>query len=517
MRRRVWKIVVLVGLLCALGAGYLAWRTAGGPRALPSGTPRVEDAQRVAKARAAAPLTLQTPRPTAASLRAAVKGTNVVVVVLDAARADHFGAYGYPRETTPTFDALARQALVFDQHFCQYPQTSPSTACLFTGQYPDTHGVAVPRSKDPKDLLQPLDWSTYTLDWVMGDAGFRTLAFTASPAALPVLGLGYAFQTQYSPLGAVRNEQDDKLWRDPNHLLGLIRSNLTSGMQQFYAYVHFLQPHNPYEMPTEFAAPFRGQPAPNYWEGEPAFSKVYGRWHDEDPPATGSDWVNLYDANLRWGDWALGQLIAYLKQQKLWDNTLLIVTADHGEALGEHGYQWHATCPYEEALRVPLLVKFPGAHPPVGRVNALTQIIDVLPTVLDLYDLPPQPSVQGKSLVPLMTGEATKINDYVFTRTNGQYPCYVARDQHSALLLYQGGKMRALYDLDEDPREVRNIITEQPQRAGTLLRAFLTFAETQRYQPLDFVDPQAKPSQGGAKQTLSQEAQRQLKSLGYLK
>ena len=451
-------------------------------------------------------------------LRRLVKDANIVICVMDAARADHFGAYGYPRETTPNFDRLASQAVVFDQHFCQYPQTSPSTANLFTGQYPDTDGVAVPRTRDKHERLHPVDPEAFTIDWALGTSGFRTLLFTSNPAAAPVLRLGARFDVLFSPLGEVHSKQEDMQWRSPEHLLELIRANLHRE-PRFFSYVHFLPPHNPYEAPEKLKDMFKRKPAPDYWQTEPAFTRVYDRFHDEDPPAYGSDWVNLYDAELRWSDWAVGELISYLKGLGVYDNTLLIVTADHGDALGEHRYQWHATCPYDEAIHIPLLIKFPGSGGPVGRVGALTQTIDVLPTILDLLAIPaPAGTVQGRSLTALMTGEASKINDYVFCRTSGNWPCYVVRDHRWALLLYQGGTMRALYDLAADPRQTHNVIAEQPQQAAKLAQVFVQFAKTQKYLPLDFVEPGFKTvtSPGAPGAELPEETRRKLRSLGYL-
>jgi arylsulfatase A-like enzyme len=454
----------------------------------------------------------------AEQLRASVAAANVVICIMDAARADHFGAYGYPRETTPNFDRLAKEAVVFDQHFTQYTQTSPSTATLFSGQYPDTHGVAVPRTGNSKEALRPLEPGAFTIDKAMAREGFHTLLFTSTPASAPVLRLGADFQVLYTPAGMVYTKEEDALWRSPEHLLDLIRSTLSRD-PRFFTYVHFLPPHNPYEAPEKLRALFRGKPAPRYWETAPAFTHVYDRFHDQDPPATGADWVNLYDAELRWSDWAVGQLVDYLKAIGAYDNTLLIVTADHGEALGEHRYQWHATCPYNETLHIPLLIKFPGSDHPVGRIGALTEIVDIFPTILDLLRVhPPKGALQGKSLVPLLAGRAEELRDYTFTRTNGKWPCYVIRDHRWALLLYQGGTMRALYDLVTDPRQTHNIIAEQPKQAAAMVAAFVRFAKTQTFVPLDFVDRRFKPlaapvSSGSA---MSDETRRKLRSLGYI-
>jgi len=513
---RRFSVVLIVCFVALGGSAYLLFRSRQ-PRSIPyrglKGSPSGRQTRPAPSASVSLTKTVE-----AESLRAAMKGANIVICVMDAARADHFGAYGYPRETTPNFDRLARESVVFDQHFCQYSQTSPSTATLFTGQYPDTHGVAVPRTGKPKELLRSLEPTAFTIDRALGEAGFRTLLFTSTPAAAPVLRLGESFRVLLTPMGMVHSEEEDALWRSPEHLLELIHQNLSRD-PRFLTYVHFLPPHNPYEAPEKLKETFKGQQAPGYFEAEPAFTQVYGRFHDQDPPATGSDWVNLYDAELRWSDWALGELISYLKEIGAYQNTLLIVTADHGEALGEHRYQWHATCPYDEAIHIPLLIRFPGATRPVGRVGALTETIDVLPTILDLLGIPaPAGQLQGKSLVPLLAGEAGELREHTFTRTNGRWPCYVVRNHRWALLLYQGGKMRALYDLAADPRQTHNVIAEQPKQAAALTDVFVRFARTQKFLPLDFVDPGFKPVTAPVSPdaAMADETRRKLRSLGYI-
>ncbi len=511
MRRRL--IAALAVLAICAAATFLILR-ARQPQPIPfHGAP---SAPAAAPAAAATTTALSHVSP-AARLREMIRGANIVICVLDAARADHFGAYGYPRQTTPNFDRLSREAVLFDQHFSQYPQTSPSTATLFTGRYPDTHGVAVPRTQHPKDRLSPLQPDAFTMDRAMGEAGFRTLLFTSTPAAAPVLNLGANFDVLITPMGKVHSDEDDAVWRSPENLLVDIRENL-DGKTRFFSYVHFLPPHNPYEAPQDLIKLFSGKQAPTYFQAAPAFTHVYDRFHDHDPPATGSDWVNLYDAELRWGDWALGELVTHLKKIGAYDNTLLIVTADHGEALGEHRYQWHATCPYDEAIHIPLLIHFPHRAGPTGRIAALTETVDVLPTLLDLLGTAaPVGTVEGASLVPLLTGEKQELRGYTFTRTNGRWPCYVVRNHRWALLLYQGGRKRALYDLARDPHQTHNIIAEQPSQAAAMADVFVTFAKTQPFLPLDFVDPHFRPltAPAASGQPLSKEARRRLRSLGY--
>lgn len=457
--------------------------------------------------------------PTLDSLRAAVVGTNLVICVLDAARVDHFSAYGYPRLTTPSFDRLARAGLLFDQHFCQAPHTGPSTASLLSSQYPDTHGVlfgATPYSIE----LRGLGTSTFTLEKALQGIGYDTFLFSANVVASPRMGIGDDF-VPAKPGTRGRSE----LAANPVASLAKCITEATSGPRagaatRFFAYLHILPPHLPYLAPKPIADLFAKTRPARYWESGIEFPEILAGACGHEAAASWVAWGNSYDANLRWADTFVDELEETLKRTGVLEHTLLVVTADHGEALREHGYSQHAGVPYDEALHIPLLIRFPGANPPVGRVKALTQTVDLLPTLLDLYGVPyPQDQVQGNSLLPLLTGKTSKVNDYLFARaTDRNTACYVVRDSRFTLLLYLGGKPQALYDMDSDPYQTRNLITAQPARAKELVKAFARFAKTQKYPPLNFVDRSYQPKDRGfSTMKMSEETKRRLKSLGYLK
>jgi arylsulfatase A-like enzyme len=557
--RYVLAILVLVGAIEVVLVGPRAWwgaqegpapRVAGNTRLyahevkdLPPPEPipyRERDRPRFRHPLAGAsrqPVSFRSQPPNAADLRAALKNANIIICVLDAARADHFSFYGYPRETTPSFDRLARQSVVFDHHFCTYPNTVPSTASLLTGQYPDTHGLRAIGEVFGSELpvLSP---QTFTIEQAMARAGFQTLLFSSNQQVTPSMGIGSDFHLcrDLSPkiLEASSNHgttpgrpsAGDANSSPPPTAPRLVetaaRDLKALRRSRFFAYLHFLPPHIPYEAPPDLVALYRGQRPPTYWEGKAAFTQVQYRLQGSMVPVAGPEWANVYDANLRWADQALGDLVRVLKQEGLFDNTLLVVTADHGEALREHAFEFHSACPYDEAIRIPLLVRFPGPRPPVGRVGALTQPVDLLPTLLDLCQIAyPEGEVQGKSLVGLLTGQEGKVRDYVFCRVSGLYPSYVVRSHSHALLLYQGGKLTALYDLKADPWQTRNVIGERPAIANAMKQAFRAFASTQRYPPLEFLDPDLKPAlrTGPTRpiSTVSEETRRQLRALGYIK
>jgi arylsulfatase len=466
-------------------------------------------------------LSLTGATPTLAELRAGLAGRNVVICVLDAARADHLPCYGYPRNSAPYIDRLADESLIFDRHFTQYTQTKASTVSLFTGQYPPTHGAYRER---------PLDDSAFTLAGGLKAGGYHTAFFSSNMWLMPSRGAAVGFEHMRSvsrggpgsgrggagaDLGTVRME------RKPEHLLEQFRLWLESRPPEpFFAYLHFLPPHSPYGDPAEAKRLFKGDAPAKFWRGRLPFPEIEDAGSPKPHESPGTKLINLYDANMRKADWAVQQVCEMLMAAGVFEDTLFIVTADHGETFGEHGYGWHPQCPYEESIRIPLLMRFPGEAEPRGRVGALTQAIDVLPTVFELLDLPyPQDSVQGRSLLPLLTGEVEEINEYVFSQTEGRPPCYVVRDRRFSLLLYEGGTLRALYDLESDPWQTHNVIDELPEEASRLAEVFRGFAVEQRRQPLDYLDPDAPKSQPPprAASAWTEEERKELEALGYLR
>jgi arylsulfatase A-like enzyme len=281
-----------------------------------------------------------------------------------------------------------------------------------------------------------------------------------------------------------------------------------------------MPPHQPYAAPEEIAEQFQGKLPTHRWRVPPALPEMAERNSVEtaDTPAP-RDWDNYYDANLRWGDWCVGEILRGLEAEGRLDRTLVIVTADHGEALGEHGLAYHMHCPYDEALHIPLLMRFPGGQKPVGRVKALTQTVDLVPTLLELGQVPAgEAKFQGRSLMPLLACQVTEVNEFVFSRTAGSKAWYIVRDARGALMLHHGGKRRAYFDLEADPWQTRNVLAKRPEQAEELEKAFAEFAKGQTYRSQNFLDPKGKPAApASVRPEMSEETRRKLKSLGYLR
>ncbi|MCJ7749530.1 MAG: sulfatase-like hydrolase/transferase, partial [Armatimonadetes bacterium] len=475
--------------------------------------------------RVSGPVELPSDSARANALRKRAVSANVVICIIDAARADHVGCYGYPRETTPNIDRLAGESVVFEQYFSPYPHTKPSTASLFTGQYPDTHLVADRRG---------METHGFSMANVLESAGFQSVFLSSSPMASPGMGVGKDFEfvcgrdTTMSPGGGMRRGgrprrmdggwQGAGSWKTPEGLLEAFSGWLDADRTgRFFTYIHFLPPHLPYSAPEEMQDLFAGEKPPNAWQGKFEFREVAERQKTKPPPL--KEWVNSYDANLRWADWAVGEIEKALRERDLLENTLLVVTSDHGEAFGEHGHTYHVDGVYDELVHVPLLVRFPGVERVTGRVGALTQTVDLLPTVLDLFRIPwPEDSIQGHSLLPLVSEDVEQVRDYVYATCDGEKRSYLVRDHDWALILWEGGKLRALYDLRNDPRQTRNVIEKLPAQATRMANAFRRFAGEQTSPPMEFVDPEAKRGElpDAPEVTLSEEQRRELEALGYV-
>jgi arylsulfatase A-like enzyme len=471
--------------------------------------------------------------PAVSSLRAAA-GTNIIICVLDAARPDHFGCYGYPRPTTPNLDRLAQASLVFERHYAQVPETAISTMALFESRY-------ILPEKKYRAITDYIEASPSLVE-ALQQLGFNTMFLSVHPKLLVettlLKGFNNITDATYSKsamkqkaqfLAQTKPEQgpeQDGFFR-PENLLADINNWLAIKPEPpIFAYIHFVQPHIPYDAPKNLKDLFAGKQPPLYWNA-PSALRLAGEKNLSTPSAlAGSpeETVNLYDANLRWADESVGKLEQALRKAGLFDNTLLIVTADHGETLGEHGYNWHQDCPYEEALHIPLIMRFPGKGAPRGRIKALTQSIDLLPTLFDLHGEPCPATAKGRSFLPLMAGESARINEYSFSIAGKVSRCefYIVRDLQSTLMLREDGKTRALYDMVKDPHQTKNIIKSEPARAAKLIEAFRQFALAQPYPPLHYIDPAKKwviEENPELKKTdeLPEELKEQLKTLGYLK
>ena len=355
---------------------------------------------------------------------------HVLVVTIDTLRADRIGVYGNATVATPNFDRLAREGAMALHASAHAPLTRPSHISLFTGLYPAEHGIR-------DNVSPPLGKTVPVLAEILQQRGFRTGAFVSSIVLSKQSGLGRGF-AHYSDQFEV-GEDDARFLntiqkRGDATVAEAVAWLGESGPERRVGWVHLYDPHDPYEPPEPYASRYAGRP---------------------------------YDGEVAWSDELVGRLDTALGAAGLRDDTLLLVTADHGEGLDEHDEAVHGFFVYETTLRVPFIARGPGITPGT-RLGVVARTIDVLPTVLELLGLKDAtPAVSGRSLAGALGGaplddEPTFAESLTPLIHYGWSDLRAIRDGRWKYIL---APRPELYDLDRDPGERQNLIEQEPARA----------------------------------------------------
>jgi arylsulfatase A-like enzyme len=308
---------------------------------------------------------------------------HVFLYLVDALRADHLGCYGYARPTSPSVDGFSRKATVY-RAIAPSSWTKPSVAALFTGRSPIAH-----QAQDRGDALPA---GTVTLAERMREAGYRTYALYGNAWIGGTFGIDAGFEERL-----LLPARSDRLTGEIAARLRRLRPE-----ERLFAYVHTIDPHAPYE------------PTPGYrWRFAPPGSTLRrisavqledeaarARRGEPVPPRRIEEVTALYDAEVAFNDRQFGRFLDALKRRGLYDESLIVFTADHGEELFDHGGVAHGHTLFREVLEVPLIVKWPRGTEPLSQTNASpVSLLDVLPTVLDCAGLPLPPDLEGRSLL----------------------------------------------------------------------------------------------------------------------
>ncbi|HXH50119.1 MAG TPA: sulfatase-like hydrolase/transferase [Terriglobia bacterium] len=354
---------------------------------------------------------------------AAREARNVVVVTIDTLRADHLACYGYNQIKTPNIDQLARTGVRFSNAMTPVPITLPAHTALMTGQYPMATGM-----HDFSGNM--LASGTMTLAGLLHGHGYSTAAFIGSAALDSRFGLNQGFETYYDHfnLGHSKEIHLDQIERRGDQVVDLAMKWVESHRQKpFFIWVHLYDPHAPYDPPGPYARLYRNRP---------------------------------YDGEIAFADAQVGRLFDYLKQQHLYENSLVVLASDHGESLGEHGEKTHGFYIYNATVRVALIMRIPGDPPRV--VQQGVSLVDVMPTLLQVLEIPRPASIQGQSLLSLMMGRQSG-------SASGQYAENYAPLLHfgwNRLLSFEWRGMKyiettrpELYDLKTDPHELHNLFS----------------------------------------------------------
>jgi len=451
---------------------------------------------------------------------------NVLLISVDTLRADRLGAYGYRLDTTPRIDALAERGVRFADTTVPWPKTWPAMAAMVTGKAPQSNGIRLrPR--------RPLPDVNVTLAEALRAGGYATGAVVANVN----LGRGFGFDQGFDRFveswadEALRQTGSATFRNAPGRVKRFTNGTrvtdqglevveaLGSGKEKpFFLWLHYIDPHGPYVPPAEYAGLFAGahpsQPVPI--EDLPPYQLQVD-------PATGQPsndvgfYETQYDREVRYVDDQIGRLLETLAARGLLADTLVVLTADHGESMAENRYYLeHGNVPYQSNAAVPLVFVLDGRIAGDRVVEEPVGLLEVMPTILELAGVPAPDGVQGKSLAPLLTSGDGDTPRFVFMESGHVRPFQLSVRQGSWKLVrmpspkdreWLGAPPLALYDLREDPREQRDVAAEHPSVVADLSNALAAWQrDTPRYRG---------DSKTDLKQ-LDERTQEMLRGLGYL-
>jgi arylsulfatase A-like enzyme/Tfp pilus assembly protein PilF len=417
------------------------------------------------------PGTSTKPVPTAAHT---AKHKNVLLVTLDTTRADCIGAYGSTEVATPNIDALAAEGTRFEKAWSCIPMTLPAHSSMMTGEYPFTHGVR-------DNTLYLFSQENTTLAELLKAAGWKTAAFIGATILDSGLGLNKGFDNYYDDMlsgqknaptvARITNRRATSVNFDFTNWLNAVPAQTGDG-PGWFAWVHYYDPHSYYAPP------------------EPYLTKYAS---------------NLYLGEIAFMDEALGKVIQELKDKGMYDDTLVIAVADHGEGLGEHNELRHSFWTYDTTLSVPLIVSDPDSRGTAKTDDRTASIIDVFPTILNWCHVkgPDTPALDLLAPAPASDAEPRMIY-FESMEAKIYYGWAGLRGVIQSGMKYIHSPQPELYDLENDPKETTNLNDQNPERSKELKVAMYNLAD--KWQPT------IKQEQ----RTVTPEEAAQLRSLGYL-
>ncbi len=392
---------------------------------------------------------------------------NVLLISIDTLRPDRLGCYGHARDTSPTLDALAAEGVLFTDVTSTSPWTLPSHASLLTGLYPSRHGVRGHTSK--------LKQSVPTLAGALADAGYQTLAIVNSHNLSKRYGLDSGFETfvyvpEYEQDGAIPN-------RGPTVVRRARRLLDKRGERPFFLFLHFYDAHTDFTPAPEYRRRFV-RPYEGFVDGSTQQLIDLRARNVQLEQGDIRHLFDLYDAEIRQLDDVLGGFMGFLDDEGLLDDTLVVVTSDHGEEFMEHGSYLHGRTHYEEVIRIPLLLRGPGL--PAGlRVKTRASLVDIAPTILSLAGVE-APKVSGIDLTPFLAAHGAPEPDrLLFSEAdhNNDQPDIrsMVRAPRHKLLFDRALERAQLFDLEADPGETHDLSASDAQLAELLMAELLRF------------------------------------------
>jgi len=356
---------------------------------------------------------------------------NVLLITLDTTRADHLGCYGYKPAKTPNLDRLAQEGVRFTRAYCPAPLTLPSHASIMTGLYPVTHGV--------RNNGHDLPSGIRTLAEILKGRGYSTAAFVSFFSVDSRFGLDRGFDVyddtfrSESPFKTQNAER-----RAEETFAGFSRWLETNGKNRFFGWVHYYDPHLPYDPPSPYKEEFDGDP---------------------------------YDGEIAYMDRYVGAVLDRLKEQGVLERTIVVIAGDHGEGLGDKVELGHGIFLYEETLRVPFILHNPAVFPRSQLIESQVRLVDVAPTILETIGLKNEAAgMAGQSLLAWLRGKSRKDLDSLaetfYPRENFGWSELVGLV--SGRWKYIQSPRPELYDVKNDPGEREDLVASSAGKAGEL-------------------------------------------------
>lgn len=322
---------------------------------------------------------------------------NLVILSIDTLRPDHLGLYGYPHPTSPNLDRFADRSAVFDQAVTVHVATAPAHATMLTGRYPGSHGI----QRNGMSLAPDVP----TLGGILSDDGWVTGAFVSGWTLHHHTGLDRGFSIYDDDIGERGNGAHRAGSSTTDAALAWLEGRVADD-ERFFLFLHLFEPHWPYDPPARDALRF----LPGQYElttiGKPVHldrMKSVNRLNHYEQ----REYIARYDGEIVVADRLLDSLLDRLEDLGVTHNTVVIVLADHGETLFEREWTMdHGTRPYDEQARIPMILHVPGENFGGHRVAEQVSLLDVVPTVLDIFAIAPPTGIQGRSLMGLARGEA---------------------------------------------------------------------------------------------------------------
>ncbi|MBD3287324.1 sulfatase-like hydrolase/transferase [candidate division KSB1 bacterium] len=452
------------------------------------------------------------------------KKPNIILIVIDAARADHFSCYGYHRKTTPFMDKIANEGILYNNAISTAGWTLPSHASMFTGTYPSKHGA----HNENFFLSDKLPTMTEALT----EQGYKTVGFCRGDWVSDSTGLTRGFEEYY-------NLHFSKFQHKMKRLINYFKINgvdtwsyeinknvkkwIKENSSPFFMFIHYSELHLPYSLPNAYRKKFVSV-------SDEELNKVNQNpkeYYSGRVKMTEKDFQisrDLYDGALAYQDRRIGELYQFLKIRGVLDNTVFIITSDHGESLGDKEHFDHYYVLYEPIIRIPLIVRHPGIFGTGVRDDSLVQTLDFFPTVLEMLNIDRSAynEMQGIPLPPLNNGEKREFTiSERFQDLKGLKESYpdmdlshlekfekdrkvAIRTKEFKLIKSMRGNSE-LYKISEDPHESTNLIDEREDVVSEL------------NQKLDEWKKSFDPAEiSGDEPEFDDEMVKRLKSLGYL-